>query len=34
MVTGQIGCDFHPNAAKHRLMADQVLAVLRARLGW
>jgi lysophospholipase L1-like esterase len=33
-VAGQIGCDFHPNAAKHQLMAEQVVQAIHAKLGW
>ncbi len=29
-----IGCDYHPSVKTHRLMADQLAAALRARLGW
>jgi lysophospholipase L1-like esterase len=28
------GCDWHPNAKKHAEMAEQLVALLRARLGW
>jgi lysophospholipase L1-like esterase len=34
MTADEIGCDFHPTAAKHQRMADQVVAVVRAKLGW
>jgi lysophospholipase L1-like esterase len=33
-VAGEIGCDFHPNAAKQKLMGDALTARLRAVLGW
>lgn len=28
------GCDWHPNAAGHQKMADQLIPALRAQLGW
>jgi lysophospholipase L1-like esterase len=28
------GCGFHPNLATHRLMADQLAAAIRSKLGW
>jgi lysophospholipase L1-like esterase len=34
MTANEIGCDFHPTAGKHQLMADQVTAVIHAKLGW
>jgi lysophospholipase L1-like esterase len=34
MAANEIGCDFHPNAAKHQRMADQVVAAIRAKLPW
>jgi lysophospholipase L1-like esterase len=33
-VAGQIGCDAHPNAAKHALMAEQLVTLLRGKLQW
>jgi lysophospholipase L1-like esterase len=33
-VTGEIGCDSHPNAAKHASMGQSLAALLRAKLGW
>jgi hypothetical protein len=34
LVAGEIGCDFHPNAAKQASMGQQLTALLRARLQW
>jgi hypothetical protein len=30
----QSGCDVHPNAAKHKLMGDELAALLVVKLGW
>jgi hypothetical protein len=28
------GCEYHPNAAKHRAMADEAIPVIKAKTGW
>lgn len=33
LVTGELGCDWHPNAAGHRKFADQLIPVVRQFLG-
>ena len=32
--SGSYGCDYHPSAATHQQMADQLATFLRAQLGW
>jgi hypothetical protein len=32
--TNGFGCDGHPSAATHRLLAAQLTAALRAAMGW
>jgi hypothetical protein len=34
MKAGEIGCDDHPNAAKHMQMGTALADLLRARLAW
>jgi len=33
LVTGELGCDWHPNTAGHRKFADQLIPVVRQYLG-
>jgi lysophospholipase L1-like esterase len=34
LASDQVGCDYHPSLKTHQKMADQLLAALRADLGW
>jgi lysophospholipase L1-like esterase len=33
-VTGEIGCDYHPNLVTHQKMATKLTAAIKAKMGW
>ena len=34
VATDLTGCEYHPNPAKHRAMADEAIAFLKTKTGW